>query len=840
MTTQPVREILLTRTGRVFLDSRANERFDDDVLHAFEIELAEIGYVPSHRLRDRLATVTRDELASFRAWLLHALRAHVGANERHEPLFRSFPDRIPPDTFELWVTKVLAHFLQGEGQPCLFCRTKGTTHVLSPCQHVVCDRCFDGASYSACPVCEHHIDRDTPFLLPSSPRGLPAERVTFKLLDLGDDVDADARSLFHALCARKQALSPDDRAALTAVAQLDSIPSAIPVRENIAIIFGTLFQAKDPDEVLTVARRYMTSATDVLRFLAVISGADASLQGELTYRRVPLDAPLSGWSGKPRALLEGLRAHRQPLGYAQILRKRFRMARLRRSHRRALLAVLDGIEREKLIEDMLRHRSYWVWAGEFLHPGEYAARFPNVAEAFAVVRGEARFSTYAARVESAAFSGDRDALVALLRARPGELARRFDHALRTTGDAVLDLFEERLPAFATPVLLTLASHLRTRTTRAALRVYFPKGSAAKGVIGVDERPLLPAAAVERATSGIHRELLRRFGEHASFDDSIVDESLRDVIVPFNERTASPSAVNLPRGSRIAVPDTKLARLFLHWCEPPNSPYSTDIDLSVGFYDDAWNHVGVCSYYELRLAVGDVEIATSAGDLRDAPFPDGATELIDLHRDRARAAGYRYAVMVVNNYSGLPFSALERGFAGLMLRDDAAGAQFDPRTVALKFAVSGPNGVYLPLVFDLRDSSIHWLDVQSTGGLAFNNVRTSNSAIRTICPALMTYFASGARPSMFDLALLHAAARCRRVFVRGTQTRVFVRRTDEDAFAFHARIVRGDGDPAQVRALEAPVFAALFRGDLAVPAGSTVYALFRDGIIAPLAASDLLS
>ena len=128
--------------------------------------------------------------------------------------------------------------------------------------------------------------------------------------------------------------------------------------------------------------------------------------------------------------------------------------------------------------------------------------------------------------------------------------------------------------------------------------------------------------------------------------------------------------------------------------------TTDFDLSVGFYDESWNHVGVCSYYQLQAkGVDDTVLAKSAGDLRDGPWPGGATEFVDMDCAAALASGVRYAVMVVNNYAGMPFSLLERAFAGLMLRDDPEGRHFDPRTVALKFALGGENGVFLPLVLD---------------------------------------------------------------------------------------------------------------------------------------------
>jgi len=203
-------------------------------------------------------------------------------------------------------------------------------------------------------------------------------------------------------------------------------------------------------------------------------------------------------------------------------------------------------------------------------------------------------------------------------------------------------------------------------------VYWPKGRIALGVSTADERDPLPEQAVSELVPMIHAELLRRFSEKPPFHDALIDERLQTVTVPFNERTASSSAITLPRGSRISIEMKKTIRLFLHWCEPPGGG-TTDLDLSVALYDSAWRFLGVCSYYELKLVTPKREIvAQSAGDLRNAPWPDGATEFVDLDCELAGSLGARFAVMVINAYAGLPFSQLEQGFAGLMLRDDPAG------------------------------------------------------------------------------------------------------------------------------------------------------------------------
>lgn len=868
MTRTAAAKLLLSRRGLVFLPVSKGGATTREV-EATLLEFAALGYAGTSHLRTALEALSTDQLAIVREQSIAVLAAKLGANQVHTPLFRRFPRGIPRDTEALWWKRVLTHFIQAPDQPCLFCQRDGTTHVLRPCEHVICDHCYDGSNYSACPVCNRHVDRSSPFFLPSEIRDAPKETVRFERLDLGIDLDAASRELFESFCTRTQALNPVDKADFIALLgdyaaeALTWLPEKIPLKENVALILGELFKRRPIAEVLPVARERLRTATDVLRFIAVYSGADAALQGATVYDYKDMRYDESPWwanwvAHMPKATIAMYvnRSYRVAIP-RQV--ERFPVAKLSKALRRALLSILDGFDETSLTEDMLRHRSYWVWVGEFLHPGEYKKRYPKVARAFGFVRKKApdglaagRFRGFYAQVEHAAAQRDSAAMTELLLMRPGELGRRFDHLLRVAGSdeqavaQAVAAFQSKIESYSLPVLLTLYSMLPTRARRAKRRMFWPKGEVANGVSMADKRPTLAPAIIDAARGPIEAELLRRFAAHPSFDTAILDEALAAIIAPFNERTASPSAVNLPRGSTVFVPPGKVLRMFLHWCEPEKGQ-TTDIDLSIGFYDDAWNHVGVCSYYQLEFAIDGERIAASSGDLTSAPYPHGASEFVDLHREVARRKGIRYAVMVVNAYSGEPFSRLERGFAGLMLRDDVEGHHFDPRTVELKFSLQGDHGIYTPLCLDLETNTMHWLDVYSKGEMAMNNVENSNKSITRVCPETIDYFRSRIRLDMRTLALLHAAARCQRVFVRdGGGAFLHARQAGESASAFLARMSSGEGAALcdalpddLLRADAAPILALLHDGDLAVPAGSSVYALFRDQLSPNLAAADLI-
>ncbi|MFF5493290.1 MXAN_6230/SCO0854 family RING domain-containing protein [Streptomyces aquilus] len=346
--------VLLRRLRTVYVDQAGPRPGDPSTaagLVALEAELLDRGFAPTAELHAALAWLGPAGLADAGKQLVRHIDAELGADRTHMPMFRSFPASVPDDTFQLFVDRVFTLLLQWPKQPCVLCGTVGSVHPVSPCAHLVCRECWDGADYAGCPICHRRIDRDDPFLKPAPPRHAREVAVgPLKLLALGKDSRADAVRALLRLLARRTPLPPQDRDDVKillahAPADLGWFPEDIPVRRTKALALGMLLLDRHTrvaaGELLDTQ---LTTATDVLRLLCVWSGGDGDL----------LEPP--------------------------------RMRSLPRALRRRLLGILDGLAMPSLVEDVLRHPGAWKRAAEILHPYEQHARHPKAALAFAVLR----------------------------------------------------------------------------------------------------------------------------------------------------------------------------------------------------------------------------------------------------------------------------------------------------------------------------------------------------------------------------------------------------------------------------------------------------------------------
>ncbi|MFE0045875.1 MXAN_6230/SCO0854 family RING domain-containing protein [Streptomyces albireticuli] len=836
----------------------------DSGLTALEAELLDRGYALTEPLRGALAAAGAEALGEAGRRLLREIDELLGADRTHMPLFGGFPGSVPRDTDALYVDRVFALLLQEPEQPCVLCGTAGRVRPVSPCAHLVCGSCWDGAGYNGCPICHRRIDRAAPFLRPVPPGDHDVPRTgtpggPLRLLRLGSSRTADAAAELTALLARRTPLSPQDRADLAVLVAhapdgLGWLPADVPVREAKALVLGALLRdARTAEAARRRLPELLTTATDVLRLLCVWSGGDPDPRGAPRMRSVP------------------------------------------RGLRRALLAVLDGLDVPALVEDVHRHPRAWKRAGEVLHPYERHARHPRAALAFATLRatetsatgdlgeallrtaaaypeavtvraGTARTArpttvpvrvglrglydrgpvrrsvprvrivarTWAARAEEALRGDDPAAALRLLGERPGELVRRLDHLLRRYGaglpaEELGRVLRRGLPSVGPGPLLSALGELRGRHLAGERRVFFPRGRVSRPFRADDDRAPLPGGTVAEVCALLEAEVLRRLGKESRFDLAVLDSGLAGIPVPFAERSTASSLVEVPRGGFFPLPEGEVLRLFLHWTEPAGT--RVDLDLSVVFFDEEWRFTGLCDYTSLRRRD---DAAVHSGDLTSAPAPDGATEYVDLDPAGLAAAGVRYAVPVVLSFNSIPFEALPDAFAGYMALPDrrARDASYDPRAVRQRFDLTGYSRICVPMVVDLADGRALWTDVHLPGDEGFHSAGRHTERLGRLGLGLWEYFTGGARVSLWDLACWHAAARADEVVVVGRapdEVRAFRRRADEEVAAFAARL-RGPGAAGERWRAGGPGEAA---GRAAHAAdGRRVLLALREGDIAP--------
>lgn len=538
-----------------------------------------------------------------------------------------------------------------------------------------------------------------------------------KVIELG--TDEEFKSMIANLIGAKTSISQTDKNDIEWVLfnhenVTPFLPETIAMKENLAFVVGLLlrFKKASPGEV----SRYFKTATDVLRLATALSEGDVSLATNT------------------------------------------RFVKFKRTERRFFLALLESCN--AITEDMLRNKDRWIRLGEILHPAEYKNRYPKTFEAFDILRNNKQFHTFNGKVELALKHGDIDNATYLLTGRPGEFARRLDHLLRLAGAnglMVLSRFQEVVGEVSTPVLLQAIAHFKNRNDNKELRIVFPKGDVAN-VTGLENKlPAIDADYCKLVVKMAESALVDRFSELPSLGKVVIDERLKNYIVPFSQRSASKALRTIVRGSRLPMSEGDTIRFFLWWKEGKmgNGEHSgrVDIDLSAAMFDADWNYKEHVSYTRLRSSEYN---AYHSGDIQSAP--NGASEFIDLDIPSVLRNGGRYIVMNIYSFTSQAFSDLPECFAGWMMRNEPnSGEIYEPTTVENRFDVSANTRVSVPVILDLEQREVIWADLGLSRELDYyggNNIESNRGTV-TLMGKAMTNLV---KPNLYDLFRLHAEAR----------------------------------------------------------------------------------
>lgn len=677
--------IILRRKNRVFINdndmlkslSGAAGEKNKQIVATMNKNIEVFGYTMSETLFDKLVHMKAKSREVVYDILVNGLKEITGADKVYNPMYPNFPESVmKKDDFELYFNAIVHYWSFGTLLPY-----------------------------------EEKEERAPLF-----------NTAKVKVLEAGSFNDLN--DIFNNLCASKTSLSKNDVDDMIFI--LNSVkvtlPDEIPFKENAACVCRLLVDT-GVDTDGSLCKKYVKTATDILRLITAMSDGDVSLAENTKFRN------------------------------------------LKRSERRIIMNLLAGCG--NAAEDMNRYAGRWIRVGEKLHPGEFAKneRYTKVVQAFGVIRNDGKIQSFAGKVDAAVASGDVNAVVSLLKKRPGEFARRIDFLLRTFDkDAdrktVIMGFASVAKDVSSTVLLQVREHFINKLNgNDDMRVFFPKGNLARSYyVKNNKTETVSEDAMKMVIAVCESALVNIYGNREFLGKVYIDEALKNYTVPFSLRSAGKTMTAVSRGSRIAIDDSaKIIRPFIWWTNTKDN--IIDVDLSIAVFADDWNCLEHVSYSNLKSSRFGI---CHSGDITNGGPVDGegVAEFIDLDIEKALSAGARYAVFNVYNFSNENFSKMEHAAFGFMTRNDMKiGEIFEPSTVKQRMDLASATTTCIPVIFDLKERVFVWCDMALTAdhvraGYGGINVESNLPSVVVTCKAIVDV----KKPNLYDLFTFNATAR----------------------------------------------------------------------------------
>lgn len=678
-------EILLRRKNKVILGIGTARVANDRYITAIMKNIEELGYTFSREVFDVLRTYSVNELSDFYFELKATLMKLKGANVVYMPMYADFPKGVMDAHFsELYINAMVHYWSDG---------------ILYPKNH------------------RKHVNDRLPLF----------DETKVKVLQLGSE--ADVRQIFDNICTSRTSISRTDREDIAYLFEIENmkLPDNIPHKENAAYIAALYLQKKSLANVSEL-RKYVKTATDVLRLVTAMSDGDVSLAENTRYRSFS------------------------------------------RRQRRMIMELLSGCP--NIEEDMLRYKERWIRIGERIHPSEfdcsrYTLAYDRAINAFDKLRNNRKIETFAGKVEFDLAYGEYESALAELVKRPGELARRLDQLLRETyKEPVIRSFASVAEKVSTPMLLQVREHFLHRAEQADVRVFFPKGSLAKCHSERNDLPDIDERYCQEVVRICENALVKIYGQREPMGKVYLSDDYRNYVVPFSQRSASKAFKTIVRGSRLPMASqTNAVRAFIWWTNMDKCDLESyddgrvDIDLSAAIFDENWNYMEHVSYTNLKSAKYK---ACHSGDIvNGGPVDgDGVSEFLDVDVDSVVRYGARYVVYQVYSYTGQTYADMPHAMFGWMERADVnSGEIYEPKMVEQKLDLTAGSMVCIPVIFDCVKREFIWCDMNmllsgvhmNTGG---NNLESNLSGVTAVCYSMVNV----KKPHLYDLIALNVMGR----------------------------------------------------------------------------------
>lgn len=678
-------EILLRRKNKVILGIGTAKVANDRCITTIMKNIEELGYTFSREVFDVLRTYSVNELTEFYLELKAALMKLKGANVVYMPMYADFPKGVMDAHFsELYINAMVHYWSDG---------------ILYPKNH------------------RKRVNDRLPLF----------DETKVKVLQLGSE--ADVRQIFDNICTSRTSISRTDREDVAYLFETENmkLPDNIPHKENAAYI-SALYLQKNPLARVSGLRKYIKTATDVLRLVTAMSDGDVSLAENTRYKSFT------------------------------------------RRQRRMIMELLSGCP--NIEGDMLRYKERWIRIGERIHPSEfdcsrYTLEYYRAINAFDKLRNNRKIETFAGKVEFDLAYGEYESALAELVKRPGELARRLDQLLRVAHkESVIRSFASVAEKVSTPVLLQVREHFLHRAEQADVRVFFPKGSLAKCHSERNNLPDIDEKYCQEVIRICENALVKIYGQREPMGKVYLSEDYRNYVVPFSQRSASKAMKTIVRGSRLPMDSqTNAVRAFIWWTNMDKCDFESydsgriDIDLSAAIFDENWNYIEHVSYTNLKSAKYK---ACHSGDIvNGGPVDgDGVSEFLDVDVDSVVRCGARYVVYQVYSFTCQTYADMPHAMFGWMERADVdSGEIYEPKTVEQKLDLTADSMVCIPVIFDCVKREFIWCDMNMSlsgihANIGGNNLESNLSGVAAVCYSMVNV----KKPDLYDLIALNVMGR----------------------------------------------------------------------------------
>ena len=504
-------------------------------------------------------------------------------------------------------------------------------------------------------------------------------------------------------------LSEDDKRFIAFYIEHLYVPTVLPempFKENAMFVLAQL--SKNNKINFVEVEENLKTATDILRFYVTLSGGDVSLS------------------------------------------RKTRFVNLKNREYRFLMNALNNLCQKNIytvIDDMWRYPEIWKRVGEKIHPGKYINIYTGAVRAFSSIRNGKRPESFNSRIERLINNGQIIAAANILKTRPGMLGRSLDRLLSKLSDSstkekreVLSIYRDIIEDLPSLMLYQITDHFKDRMENKPMRDFIIKGDTSK-VFSIENTMAAIDSSICEEIIRINTLVLKMRNMGKTYIGGIyIDPNFEGYIAPFSQRSASDSMRPCTRGSKWKLkPDTNIVRSFCWWTnynDDTGCEIRVDEDLSAIFIDslEDTKKIQFVNYTQLRWVNNSHNVCIHSGDIVTGGPEDGlgSTEFVDININKAVMAGFRYCIITVHSFTSRTFNKFNSRAGYMEMTDNDIVDQksiFIPEKVEMNMDINSESTSVIPVVIDLVDREVYWVDMTADVPGARRNINSTHSTIR---------------------------------------------------------------------------------------------------------------